>query len=43
MSKVWSVSCVPCEGISMLTECAATSVVVLVGVVRLMHANGDNF
>ena len=30
LGKVWSVSCVPCEGISMLTECATMSVVVLV-------------
>ena len=36
LGKVWRVPCVPCAGISMPTECATASVVVLVAETETM-------
>ena len=36
LGKVWRVPCVPCAGISMPTECATASVMVLVAETKTM-------
>ena len=48
LGNVWGVSCVTCEGIGMLTECATTSVVVLVAETETMlvvtvYSEGESF
>ena len=46
--KVWRVPCVPCAGISMPTECATASVMVLVAETKTMllmttHSEDETF
>ncbi len=48
LGKVWRVPCVPCAGISMPTECATASVMVLVAETKTMllmttHSEDETF